>query len=142
MKSEEKNRPYMISRALSFAYEKHLGQKDDSGINYVEAHLIPVFEIIKMVFPDDRALQCAALLHDTLEDTDTTYEELSAIFGVDVANLVLEVTHEGDKEKANLSRNSNSLHPIPFHWVFENFCKKNGINCSYDYVSGSYLISP
>jgi (p)ppGpp synthase/HD superfamily hydrolase len=36
----------------------------------------------------------AALLHDILEDTDVTYENLVSEFGVDIANLVLEVTHE------------------------------------------------
>jgi (p)ppGpp synthase/HD superfamily hydrolase len=37
----------------------------------------------------------AGLLHDTLEDTDTTVREILDAFGKDVANLVLEVTHEG-----------------------------------------------
>jgi (p)ppGpp synthase/HD superfamily hydrolase len=39
-------------------------------------------------------LQAAALLHDILEDTDVSYDTLASEFGVDVANLVQEVTHE------------------------------------------------
>ncbi len=39
----------------------------------------------------------AGLLHDTIEDTNTTYEELVQFFGNRVADLVMEVTHEGQK---------------------------------------------
>ncbi len=47
---------------------------------------------------DDDEMVAASYLHDTLEDTDTTYEELKREFGERVANLVHEVTHEGQKD--------------------------------------------
>jgi (p)ppGpp synthase/HD superfamily hydrolase len=84
--------------AYNFATIKHLGQKDDAGFDYFTAHCVPVANLIAAVAPDDRNLICAALLHDTLEDTDTTYENLLRTFGEDVANLVREVTCETDKE--------------------------------------------
>lgn len=58
------------------------------------AHCWQVYEVIKILYPDDFRLQAAALLHDKLEDTDTTYEGLVTFFGADIADLVQEVTHE------------------------------------------------
>ena len=43
---------------------------------------------------------CAALLHDTVEDTETTAEELAAIFGATVTGIVLEVTDDKSLDKA------------------------------------------
>ena len=48
---------------------------------------------------EDIDIICAAYLHDTLEDTATTYEELKKEFGQRVADLVLELTHEGKKDE-------------------------------------------
>lgn len=87
-----------ISKAKMFAIEKHLGQYDDDGKDYFTSHLFQVFKIIEIIATDDEGLLCAALLHDTIEDTDTTYEELLSLFGEDIANLVYEVTHEGEKD--------------------------------------------
>lgn len=57
-------------------------------------HCWQVYEIVRILYPDDLVLQAAALLHDILEDTDVTYETLAFEFGVDVADLIHEVTHE------------------------------------------------
>ena len=87
----------MLTRVKEFAYRKHKFQKDDNGIPYLY-HLIEVANLVAMV-SDDYELICAAYLHDTLEDTNTTYEELQKEFGLRVANLVYEVTHEGTKDE-------------------------------------------
>jgi GTP pyrophosphokinase len=87
----------MISEALLFASNKHEGQKDDSGHDYFQAHCMQVYHILSLVTGDKNIL-CAGLLHDTLEDTKTTYEELERKFGKDIADLVNEVTHEGKKD--------------------------------------------
>ena len=87
-----------ISKLLGFAWKKHKGQLDDEGLPYYWAHLWPVYKILNIIAPNDVGLQCAGLLHDTLEDTDTTYEELVENFGEDIANLVHEVTREGEKD--------------------------------------------
>ena len=88
---------YMIPNALVFASNKHEGQKDDSGRDYFHAHCMQVYRILELV-TDDKHLLCAALLHDTLEDTETNYNELVKNFGKDVADLVNEVTHGGKKD--------------------------------------------
>ena len=80
-----------------FSDQRHAGQLDDEGKSYFLAHICQVVEIIKQV-TDDEEIIAAAYLHDTLEDTKTTYEELKSIFGERVARLVHEVTHDGQKD--------------------------------------------
>ena len=67
-------------KARDFAKEKHKGQVDDNGNNYYHAHLAQVVNILHNV-TGDRFILSAAWLHDTIEDTDTTYEELEKEFG-------------------------------------------------------------
>ena len=49
---------------------------------------------------DDVTVLCAAVLHDTIEDTETTSEELKALFGPKVASVVMEVTDDKSLEKS------------------------------------------
>lgn len=83
-------------RAFKFAKEKHKGQFDDEGEPYYY-HPIQVANIVSIISKDVE-LQIVALLHDVLEDTDCSYDELKIKFGKNVADLVLELTHEGNKE--------------------------------------------
>jgi guanosine-3',5'-bis(diphosphate) 3'-pyrophosphohydrolase len=82
-------------KALDYASKKHRGQLDDSGRPYFFAHVIQVYNIIQDI-TDDEATLCAGLLHDVIEDTDTSYEELVHEFTKEIADLVMEVTHEGN----------------------------------------------
>jgi (p)ppGpp synthase/HD superfamily hydrolase len=84
-------------RAGVFAMIKHSGQMDDEGFDYFDSHLKQVYAIVLQVTDDEEVL-AACYLHDTLEDTKTTYEELLSNFGKRVADLVMEVTHEGEKD--------------------------------------------
>lgn len=83
-------------KALLFAKEKHKGQKR-KGTNpapYIN-HPIAVAEYIKhYVKEDNEKLICVAYLHDTLEDTNTTYEELVKYFTEDIAKTILELTND------------------------------------------------
>lgn len=88
----------MMLKAMKFAQDKHKGQLDDDGKDYYIAHLMPVYHIIYQ-FIDDEEVWMAAILHDTLEDTDTTYDELVEFFGKRVADLVNEVTHDGQPDE-------------------------------------------
>lgn len=87
----------LINRARVFAQAAHEGQKDDDGNDYFTAHLCHAARIVEAA-GGSHEMVAAALLHDTLEDTKTTYDELVAEFGADVANLVREMTHEGQKD--------------------------------------------
>lgn len=86
----------MIDKAFQFAKNKHKGQLDDLGLDYFSTHVFVVYLILEQLKSPEKVL-CAALLHDTLEDTDTTYEELVKEFGIEVADLVMEVTKSGTK---------------------------------------------
>ena len=89
---------YLILKAIQFAKEKHKGQLDDNKEDYFNAHCLNVYKILKLKCQKDINLLCASLLHDTLEDTNTTYEDLVEEFNQDIADLVNEVTHERQKD--------------------------------------------
>ncbi len=79
-----------ISSAAVFAARKHGAQKRKSGEPYL-IHPIAVAEIL-MSFNMDADTVCAGLLHDTIEDTGTTEEEIASLFGKEVAQMVQAVT--------------------------------------------------
>ena len=87
-----------VIKALTFAFEKHKGQERRSGLPYA-SHPIIVSEIIRQHKGDSKNitdLVCAAILHDVLEDTDATIQEIIAEFGDMVASLVFELTSKKD----------------------------------------------
>jgi guanosine-3',5'-bis(diphosphate) 3'-pyrophosphohydrolase len=79
-----------IERAFAFAAERHASQVRKSGEPYV-VHPLGVARICADLRAETPVI-VAALLHDTVEDTETTLEEISAEFGDDVALLVDGVT--------------------------------------------------
>ncbi|HEX7871827.1 MAG TPA: bifunctional (p)ppGpp synthetase/guanosine-3',5'-bis(diphosphate) 3'-pyrophosphohydrolase [Sphingobium sp.] len=80
----------LINRAYVFSVAKHGSQKRASGDPYF-SHPIEVAGILTDLLLDDRTI-VTALLHDTLEDTVTTPEEIERLFGPDVLRLVDGVT--------------------------------------------------
>ncbi|MBP5651147.1 MAG: bifunctional (p)ppGpp synthetase/guanosine-3',5'-bis(diphosphate) 3'-pyrophosphohydrolase [Clostridia bacterium] len=82
-----------IEKAIDFATKKHEGQLRDDGRPYI-THPIRVAELTRMYKPSHNAemIYIAALLHDTLEDTYTSYKELMDNFGNEVASLVMELS--------------------------------------------------
>jgi len=85
-----------IMAAARFAAEKHAQQKrkGENGEPYFN-HLLEVAELVAASSRDlDVELMMAAFLHDTVEDTGVTLEELEKNFGRDVATLVAEVTDD------------------------------------------------
>ena len=90
----------LILKALQYATKAHEGQvRKYSGEPYI-VHPIEVMEIVKTVEHDD-AMLAAALLHDVVEDTDVTIEEIEASFGADVAALVSDLTDVSKPEDGN-----------------------------------------
>lgn len=79
-----------ITSAYEFAAEKHKDQKRESGEPYI-THPIAVAQILIELGMDTDTI-CAALLHDVVEDTEASLEDLKKHFGADVANLVDGVT--------------------------------------------------
>lgn len=78
----------LTNRALRIAYEAHAGQLDKCGIPYV-FHPYHLAEQMP-----DEATTCAALLHDVVEDTDITLDELARSFPADEIDAVCLLTHE------------------------------------------------
>jgi len=75
-------------RAMQIAYDAHHGQTDKAGVPYVfhPLHLAEAME--------DEICCCAALLHDVVEDTAVTLEDLAAVFPPEVVEAVALLTHE------------------------------------------------
>ena len=81
--------------ALHFAARKHLDQKRKDGRTPYINHPIAVADLLARIGKvEDILVLQAALLHDTVEDTDTTPEELEGIFGREVRDMVMEVTDD------------------------------------------------
>ena len=99
--TSEPSVPGELLRALRFASYKHRKQrrKDADASPYIN-HPIAVAELLATTGEvSDIATLSAAVLHDTIEDTETTSEELEAAFGAEVRHLVEEVTDDKSLEK-------------------------------------------
>ena len=85
----------LTSKALVFAYNAHHGQLDYNGIPFI-FHPLHLAEQM-----DDEISCCAALLHDVVEDTDLTLEDLRKDFPEEVVEVVALLTHEDSAEYNN-----------------------------------------
>lgn len=94
-----------ILDAASFAAFKHRKQrrKDVDATPYIN-HPLDVARILAEAGVDDVEVLMAAILHDTIEDTKTTAEELTARFGERVCGMVLEVTDNKNLDKLERKR--------------------------------------
>lgn len=89
----------ILSKAVSFIATAHEGQYRKSGMPYTE-HPYEVAKILADL-KQDQATVLAGLLHDVVEDTDYTLEQLSEMFGEDVAFMVDAVTKITAAQEAN-----------------------------------------
>ena len=83
----------LIKKAYDYATEKHGTQLRRSGEPYM-IHPVNVAGILSELGLDDETI-CAALLHDVVEDTEVTHEDLVREFGEPIANMVAGVTKLG-----------------------------------------------
>jgi (p)ppGpp synthase/HD superfamily hydrolase len=97
------NHTPQIKKAIQFAARKHHGQlrREAEALPYV-THLFSVALLVAEAGGDDDAVT-AALLHDTIEDTATTREEIVAAFSEHVAALVESVSEPQEREGKKLS---------------------------------------
>ncbi len=79
-----------LNKAYSFALEAHQNQKREEGVPYI-IHPVAVAKILTELKLDSATIT-TGLLHDTIEDTNVTYETVKKEFGEEVANLVEGVT--------------------------------------------------
>jgi (p)ppGpp synthase/HD superfamily hydrolase len=95
-----------ILSAAQFAAEKHAAQRRRGASRepYIN-HLIEVAHLVSTSFSQlDANVVAAAFLHDTIEDTHVSADELTERFGQDVTNLVLELTDDKSLPKAERKR--------------------------------------
>ncbi|HRY38178.1 MAG TPA: HD domain-containing protein [Smithellaceae bacterium] len=103
----------LFLKALNFSAEKHRHQrrKDTAASPYIN-HPIQVANLLWTIGGVcDMLTIIAAILHDTIEDTDTTPEEIRANFGDEVLGLVLEVSD--DKNLPKKERKQNQITHSP-----------------------------
>jgi len=102
MRIIEVDQENVVNKALAFAKDAHesIGQKRKyTGEDYI-VHPIEVSQIVKSVGGSE-AMQAAALLHDTVEDTNVTNAEIVEHFGPAIAKLVNELTDISKLEDGN-----------------------------------------
>ena len=79
-----------LNKAYNFALDAHQNQKREEGVPYI-IHPVAVASILTELKLDSATIT-TGLLHDTIEDTNVTYETVKKEFGEEVANLVDGVT--------------------------------------------------
>jgi guanosine-3',5'-bis(diphosphate) 3'-pyrophosphohydrolase len=86
----------LLIKALTFAANKHRNQrrKNVDAFPYINHPISLVNILCNEAHITDINLICGALLHDTVEDTETTAEELIGEFGQEISNIVMEVTDD------------------------------------------------
>jgi guanosine-3',5'-bis(diphosphate) 3'-pyrophosphohydrolase len=108
----------IYAKAWHFATIKHAGQTYGGAepneklayinhIGSVATEIVWALHHSDEIIDADLAIQCA-ILHDTIEDTDTTFDELKTIFGEDVANGVLALT-KNEKKGSKKEQMTDSL---------------------------------
>lgn len=76
----------LILKAYNFAKENHVNQKRLSGEDYI-IHPLNVANILSEIQLDDETI-CAAIMHDLVEDTKVTKEDIEKEFGMEIAEMV------------------------------------------------------
>lgn len=96
----------LILEAAAFAADRHRRQrrKDEEASPYINHPLALAHILSREGKVSDPIVLCAALLHDTVEDTETTLDELERRFGAEVAAIVAEVTNDETLPKAEQKR--------------------------------------
>jgi guanosine-3',5'-bis(diphosphate) 3'-pyrophosphohydrolase len=106
-----------VFQALAFAAHKHRDQRrKDAGASPYINHPIALADIlVNEGGITDHVVLCAAILHDTIEDTETTYEELVVAFGREIADVVAEVTDDKllNKAERKLLQIEHAAHASP-----------------------------
>ena len=97
----------LVEKACEFATNAHQGQKRKFiGTPYIN-HALEVMEILNTI-TNDQDLLAAAVLHDTIEDTHVTKEDIEKEFGVKIASIVVELTNvRQDKNASRETKKTN-----------------------------------
>lgn len=95
-----------IIKAIAFAADKHRSQrrKDAEASPYINHPIALANVLANEAGIEDEKVLIAAILHDTIEDTETTESELARVFGKEITAIVIEVTDDKTLPKAERKR--------------------------------------
>ena len=114
-----------LQLALSFAKEKHKGQKRIGGDDYI-THPIAVAELVKSQGFDE-TYQIAALFHDLLEDTDATQEEILQYGSPDILEAVNLLTK---KKGYDMAEYINAIKQNPIAYAVKAADRLHNLQCA------------
>ena len=102
-----------LLKAIEFASRKHSGQrrKDEEASPYINHPIAVAHLLADTGAVTDLVTLMAAVLHDTIEDTETTPDELDQLFGQAVRKVVEEVTDDNRSRKPIASSGRSSTRP-------------------------------
>ncbi|MGF6239748.1 guanosine-3',5'-bis(diphosphate) 3'-pyrophosphohydrolase [Paraburkholderia sp. GAS38] len=128
---------HRIIQAIAFAAEKHRRQrrKDRDASPYINHPIALANVLANEADVSDEVVLIAAILHDTIEDTETTFEELQAIFGSEVSSIVLEVTDDKrlpkqDRKRLQVEHAQNLSHAAKLVKLADKICNLRDISAS------------
>jgi guanosine-3',5'-bis(diphosphate) 3'-pyrophosphohydrolase len=109
-----KNIDKLFIKALAFAADKHKNQrrKDEAASPYINHPISLTNILVNEGEVNDINILVGAILHDTVEDTETSKEELQKEFGEKIASIVMEVTDDKSlpKEERKIKQIEHSAH--------------------------------
>ena len=92
-----------IAQALEIATRAHQGQTDKAGVSYIE-HPIAVAVALGVGEPRDTKAVVVALLHDVIEDTAVTQQELAKVFPPEIIDAIFALTRQADEDYESFIR--------------------------------------
>lgn len=116
--SRQENQMGMLLKAISFSARAHQGQFRKDKVTPYSSHPFRVCMILRHTFGvQDEKVLMAAVLHDTVEDTTTDFDDIEKEFGKDVATWVAWLSKdkrekEGYREKHYVARLRNAPDPV------------------------------
>jgi len=123
------NEVQLLIRAMDFAARKHRDQrrKDAEGTPYINHPIELAYLLIEHTGGDDVSVIIAALLHDTVEDTETSPDELEIIFSREVRDIVMEVTDDKSlpkniRKQRQIDHAANASYPARLVKLADKIC--------------------
>lgn len=107
----------LLAEAYSYAKQMHEGQERDGGTPYIIHPLRAAISLIAEVKIDDAEIVIATLLHDVVEDTPATLEEIEKKYGARVRSLVKDLTRERPENETEEQKRISK--PLKFKWFIE-----------------------
>ena len=133
-KDDEKNLK-LILKALAFAAHRHRNQrrKDAGASPYINHPIDLALLLVNEADISDTDVICAALLHDTLEDTDTTVTDLLMAFGQSICAIVQEVTDDktlpkAERKRLQIEQAAKTSYPARLVKLADKICNLRDIN--------------